>query len=221
VTVKEVLSRLQSLGDEKLRIQAAKRGAGDNQFGVKMGDLRTLAKEIKTDHALALELWETGNTDAMQLAILLMKPKELSREQLESMVKRATYTWLADWMNSYIVKQHPLKDSLREEWMNSSEPMLARAGWSLTAEKVSKSPQSVEPTALLNRLDKEMGTALEPAQWTMNFALAGLGIEFPEHRDRAIAIGEKHGLYRDYPVSKGCTSPFAPIWIREMSSRKG
>jgi 3-methyladenine DNA glycosylase AlkD len=55
----------------------------------------------------------------------------------------------------------------------------------------------------------------------MNFCLAGIGIHFPKHRKRAIAIGEKLGIYRDYPVSKGCTYPFAPIWLNEMVRRQG
>jgi hypothetical protein len=50
--------------------------------------------------------------------------------------------------------------------------------------------------------------------------LAGIGIENPGLRKRALAIGERLGIYRDYPVSKGCTSPFAPIWINEMVRRK-
>ena len=55
----------------------------------------------------------------------------------------------------------------------------------------------------------------------MNFCLAEIGINFPEHRDRAIAIGEMRCAFRDYPVSKGCTSPCAPIWIAAMVARKG
>jgi len=55
----------------------------------------------------------------------------------------------------------------------------------------------------------------------MNYCLAGIGIHFPEYRQRALTIGETLGIYRDYPVSKGCTSPFAPIWIEEMVSRRG
>ena len=52
--------------------------------------------------------------------------------------------------------------------------------------------------------------------------LEALGHEaVPEHRARALAIGEAPGLYRDYPVSKGCTSPFAPAWIHEMVRRQG
>jgi 3-methyladenine DNA glycosylase AlkD len=66
-----------------------------------------------------------------------------------------------------------------------------------------------------------MGDAAPEVQWTMNFCLAGIGIHVPELRGRARAIGEELGLYRDYPVSKGCTSPFAPIWIDEMVRRQG
>lgn len=67
---------------------------------------------------------------------------------------------------------------------------------------------------------REMGTAAPEAQWTMNSCLAEIGIHFAKHRKRAIAIGEKLGIYRDYPCSKGCTSPFAPIWINEMVRRQ-
>jgi 3-methyladenine DNA glycosylase AlkD len=66
-----------------------------------------------------------------------------------------------------------------------------------------------------------MGSGPAPTQWTMNFCLAEIGINFAEHRQRAVDIGERLGLYRDYPVSKGCTSPFAPTWIREIVARQG
>ena len=61
-----------------------------------------------------------------------------------------------------------------------------------------------------------MGDADPVPQWTMNNTLAEIGIHFPDHRERALAIGEMLGVYRDYPVSKGCTSPFAPIWINAI-----
>ncbi len=54
----------------------------------------------------------------------------------------------------------------------------------------------------------------------MTGTLAGIGIHFLEHRKRAIAIGEKLGVYRNYPLSKGCTSPFVPIWISAIAARR-
>jgi len=219
-TVKEILAQLESLGDEKVFAHNKKYGAGANQFGVKLGDIRKMAAKIKTNDPLALALWDTGNIDARLLAILLIKPKSLSRDAMDRMVRSAGFAHVADWMNSYVVKNHPDKESLRQAWMKDDDPWAARAGWSLTSERIARNPDGLDLPALLDRIESEMGKAAPEAQWTMNFCLAGIGIHFPQHRKRAIAIGEKLSLYRDYPVSKGCTSPFAPIWINEMVRRQ-
>jgi 3-methyladenine DNA glycosylase AlkD len=221
MTLKGTMKQLESLGNEARRAHNTKNGAGDNQFGVPMGDIRTLAKKIKTNHALALALWKTGNIDAQFLATLMIKPKDLSADEMDKVVRSVTFVHVADWLNSYVVKQHPDKESLRQGWMATDDPMAARAGWSLTAERVEKSPEGLDLPALLDRVESEMANAAPEVQWTMNGTLAQIGIHFPKHRKRAIAIGEKLGIYRDYPVSKGCTSPFAPIWINAMVKRQG
>lgn len=221
MTIAHTMAQLESLGDEKVRKHNAKWGAGENQFGVKLGDIRKIAAKIKSDDKLAAELWDTGNLEARLLAILLIKPANLSRDELDRMVRSADAPQLADWLNSYIVKNHPEKESLRQDWMTDDNPWAARAGWALTAGRVARSPDGIDVKALLDRLESEMGTAAPAVQWTMNSCLAGIGIHFPKLRKRAVAIGEKLGIYRDYPVSKGCTSPFAPIWIEEMVRRQG
>jgi 3-methyladenine DNA glycosylase AlkD len=221
MTLQETLEQLEALGNEKMRAQNSKNGAGDNQFGVRLGDIRKLAKKIKTNHELALALWETGNVDARLLATLLIKPKTLSADEMDRMVRSVSFVQVADWLNSYVVKKHPDKETLRQAWMATDDPMGARAGWSLTAERIVKSPEGLDLPALLGRIESEMGNAAPEVQWTMNFCLAEIGIHSPDHRKRAVAIGETLGVYRDYPVSKGCTSPFAPIWINEMVSRQG
>ena len=228
MSYKDVMVKLQALGSEKVRQENARRGAGEKQFGVKMGDIRALAKEIKTDPALAKQLWDSGNIDAMFLATLLMKPKDLSVADLDTMLETITYSWLADWFGTNVVKLHPQKEAQRERWMKSKNEVTARMGWSLTAERIVKDPKGLDVSGLLDRIEREMPNAgssaqwpMAGAQWTMNYCLAEIGINFPEHRKRAMAIGEKIGAFRDYPVSKGCTSPYAPIWISEMVKRKG
>jgi len=221
MTVKETLKQLKALGTDKMRAQNSKNGAGENQFGVRLGDLRVLAKKIKANHELAIALWETGNIDARLLATLLVKPKSLSADEMDRMVRSVTFVQVADWLNSYVVKRHPDKETLRQGWMATDDPMAARAGWTLTTERVVKSSEGLDLPALLDRIESEMGNAAPEVQWTMNYSLAEIGIHFPDHRERALAIGETLGIYRDYPVSKGCTSPFAPIWINEMVSRQG
>ena len=220
ITVKEALAQLEALGNEMVRAHNKKAGAPDNQFGVPRGEVRKVAKAIKTNHPLALELWETGNIDAQFLAILLLKPKSLTRDELDRMVRSVRFTELADWLMSYVVKIHPDKESLRQTWMQEKDPWAARAGWALTSERVREAPAELDLPALLERIEAELAAAAPEIQWTLNGALANIGIHYPKLRKRALAIGEKLGVYRDYPCSKGCTSPFAPIWIEEMVRRQ-
>lgn len=220
-TLKATLAQLESLGDEKVRALHRKSGAKDNVYGVKMGDIRKIAAKIKIDHELALELWKTGIVDAQLLAILILKPKSLSAAELDGLVRTVAIPWVADWLASNVTKEHPDKETLRQKWMNDKNPWAARAGWSLTAGRVAREPEGLDIPALLDRIEKSMASADPAEQWTMNNTLAGIGIHHAAHRKRALAIGEKLGVYRDYPVSKGCTSPFAPVWINEMVRREG
>ena len=221
MTVKEVLALLEPLGDDARRKHNVKAGAPENQFGVKLGDVRAIAKKIKTDHQLAIGLWDTGNVEAQLVATLVLKPTSLSADELDRMTRSTTCAQVADWLNSYVVAQHPERDALREKWMKDKDRWAARAGWSLTASRVSKGADGLDLAALLDRIEKEMPKAKPEVQWTMNTTLGAIGIESAAHRERAIAIGEKIGLYRDWPVSKGCTPPYVPVWVAAMVKRKG
>ncbi len=121
-TLEETLKRLEALGSEKMRAQNRRHGAHDDQFGVRLGDIRKLAAEIKTNHELAMALWETGNIDARLLAILLIEPENLSRPEMDRMVRSAGFAQVADWLMSYVVKKHPDKEALRQEWMLADNP---------------------------------------------------------------------------------------------------
>ena len=233
MNLKEALAQLEALGDEKRRafnLKPAPHGipAGKlKQFGVAMGDFRKFAAKIKSDHALALELWKTGNIDAQLLAILIMKPKELSAKDLDKMVREGRFPQVADWLNTYIVKEalapfSPAeKESLREKWVKDKDGWAARAGWNLTASKINKGDEELDVEGLLDLLEKAMPKATPETQWTMNNTLIAIGIKHAAHRKRAIAIGEKVGLYKDWPMSKGCTIPYAPTAINELVKRQG
>ena len=136
------------------------------------------------------------------------------------MTRSTTCAQAAEWLNAYVVAQHPEKESLRGKWMKAKDRWAARAGWHLTASRVNKDAGGLDLEALLDRIEKEMPKAEPEVQWTMNNTLIAIGIEHAAHRRRAIAIGEKIGLYRDWPVSKGCTPPYVPVWVEAMVKRK-
>lgn len=220
MTLQDTLIELQALHDHKTFKFNEKHGV-EKQFGVKLGDIRKVAKKIKSDHKLAMKLWETENFDARMLAILIIKPKQLTAKELDAMVCSVKNNRVIDWLNAYVVKNHPANEELRVKWMEDENPMAARSGWNMTSIRVVKQADMLDIPALLNRLENEMGNAVPNVQWTMNFTLVEIGINHPQYRERALAIGEKLGIYSDYPTSKGCTSPYAPVWINEMVKRKG
>jgi len=220
MTLTETLEQLKDLGNDKMRLQNIKKGAGDNQYGVRLGDIKKLGKQIKINLELALALWDTKNIEARLLSTIIIKPNTLTLEQLDQMVRSITFVQVADWFNAYVVKPHPENERLREDWMKSEHPMAARAGWNLTSIRVAKNPAGLDLNALLNSIEKKMLLAHPLVQWTMNFTLAEIGIKHPDFRKRALSIGENLGVYMDFPVSKGCTSPFAPLWIAAMVNRE-
>ena len=69
-------------------------------------------------------------------------------------------------------------------------------------------------------IEDQLQLATERLQWAMNECLATIGIHSPKHRKRAIEIGERLGVLKDYPTPPYCTSPYAPAWIEEMVSRQ-
>jgi len=160
------------------------------------------------------------NIDARFLAILLIKPKSLSKAEATRLVRGVKFAEVADWFITYVVKKHPDHGGLGEEWIQTDQPMAALAGWKLTYQRLQKSSDGLDLSALLDRIESEAESAAPETQWTMNFALAEIGIHYPKHRKRALAIGEKLGLYRDWPTVKGCTSPYVPTWVSEMVSRQ-
>jgi len=102
--LRSVMTQLKAWEHPKMRAVNAKHGAGDNQFGVNLSTLRGLAGTIKRDHALALELWKSGNIDAMNLATLIMDPKQLTQPEVERLAKDLSYYTTTDWFVKNAVK---------------------------------------------------------------------------------------------------------------------
>lgn len=215
-TSTEVLATLASLENEKIRAVNARHG---DDHAVNLTKLRAVAKDLKKNDELAAELWDSGDTAARLVAILIMRPKAWSEAQLDEMLRDSRVPKVHGWLVSYIVKKSPHAEALRGSWMDDPDPVVASAGWALTSERVNRKPEGLDESGLLDVIEAEMADAPERLQWAMNETLSYIGIENPDLRNRAIDIGERLGVLRDYPTSPGCTSPFAPTWITEMVAR--
>lgn len=216
-TAAEVMAELADLEDPRIRDVNAKHG---DDHGVNLGKLRALAKRLKTQQELAGELWGTGDTAARLLALLICRPKAFDRDELDVMLRQAHTPKVQDWLLNYVVKKNPHAEELRVAWFADPDPLVASAGWALTTDRVAKKPEGLDLPGLLDIIEAQMKDAPDRLQWAMNHCLAQIGIEHPEHRARAIGIGERLEVLKDYPTPPNCTSPFAPIWIAEMVNRQ-
>jgi 3-methyladenine DNA glycosylase AlkD len=215
--VEELMAELAGLEDPRAREVNERHG---DDHGVNLSKLRAIAKRLKTQHELALGLWATGDTAARLLALLVCRPKALSRGELDTMLRESRAAKVQDWLVNYVVKKGPHAEELRVAWLADPDPVVASAGWALTSERVAKMPEGLDLAGLLDVIEAEMKDAPERLQWAMNTCLAQIGIEHPGHRARALEIGERLQVLKDYPTPPGCTSPFAPTWINEMVRRQ-
>jgi len=115
---------------------------------------------------------------------------------MDEMVRSMTFVQVADGLNSYVVKNHPDSEKLKKEWIIDENPMTLRTGWNLTSIAVTKNPEVLNLQEILDTLETNISSTSPEAQWTINFTLAAIGINFPVYKERAISIGEKLGIYK-------------------------
>ncbi|WP_275938773.1 DNA alkylation repair protein [Sorangium cellulosum] len=121
----------------------------------------------------------TGDPDARLLATLVFKPKVLSADELDAMVREIGYPKLLDWSIVNVVKASRHVEELRVRWKDSASALVGRAGWSLTTDRVVTRPAGLDLPALLDQIEAEMKTAPGPKRWSMNHCLAEIGIRNP------------------------------------------
>lgn len=217
LTAPDALAELAALEDPKARAVNERHG---DAHGVNLSQMRALAKRIGMSTALARELWESDDVAGQLLGLLIAKPRELSADEVDRMLRSTRSAKAHDWLVNYIAKKSPLAEELRSRWLDDPDPDARAAAWSLTTQRVVKQPEGLDLDALLDRIERELTGAPAREQWAMNETLAHIGIHDPSRRARALEIGERLQVLADYPTPPNCTSPFAPAWIAEMVRRR-
>ncbi len=186
----------------------------------KLGDLRKIARDMKRDHKLALELWSTGQFLPRQLAILLMDKKELSESLIGCLDKdiqkhhEEEKLQLIDWLMANQLAKDKKTVAFMETWENSSSPLKRRIFWYYQA-RLRGVGQIPPPNSdeLLFKIETQIEKEVPEVQWAMNFTAAQIGIFEEKYRSRCIALGENTGLYKDEIVAKNCTPNYLPKFI--------
>ncbi len=158
--VSAVLSELGALEDPRMREVNERHG---DDHGVNLTKLRGVAKSLKTDHDLALALWATDDTAARLVALLICRPKSFTAGELDAMLREARARKVHDWLINYVVKKSPHVEPLRVAWLDDPDPVVASAGWALTADAVAKHPELVDLPGLLDTIEARDEDGAGPA----------------------------------------------------------
>lgn len=186
----------------------------------KLGDIRKIAKEIKKDHELAMELWSTAEYLPRLLATLIMDKKNLTQDVLDKLDKDIRIhtleerTNLMDWLMANQLTKSKKTIALMESWKNSSSALQRRTFWYYQARLrwTGKTPPN-NTEDLLSLLEANIAQEEPEVQWAMNFTAGWIGVYEEKYRERCIQLGEKTELYKDQIVAKGCTPNYLPEFI--------
>lgn len=105
----------------------------ERRLGVKVPDMRKIAKEAGKDHVLALELWKTGIPDAQIVAALVGEPEKLTDTQMEEWVKDFNSWDVCDQVCMNLFDKSPLAIKKIHDWSGRGEEFVKRAAYALIA----------------------------------------------------------------------------------------
>ncbi len=176
---KEILSELEKYGDEKTKSTYITIGGKEPLFGVKVQDLKKILKKTKKNHELSLELYATGNYDAMYLAGLMADEKQITAEQLEIWVSQAYFSYLSEYTVPWVSAETEHGFQLGLKWIQSDIETIASAGWGTLAYYAAvhedKKLDIEAYIKLLDTIEKEIHEAQNRVKYTMNGFIIAVG----------------------------------------------
>lgn len=219
-TLDQVMSALEKKGSAQTRKTFQRHGAGDDLYGVRVGDLKGIAKTIQGDQELAYELYDTGNYDAMYLAGLVADGKRMTKTQLRAWAKRAGWQMIAEYTVPWVAAESPHGHALALEWIDAKKELVAAAGWNTYAGLVTTLPDDEldlkEIRALLKRIEKGIDAAPNRVRYTMNAFVIAVGAYVAPLAKEAKALAKKLGKVEVDMGDTACKVPVALDYIEKV-----
>ena len=220
MTKQEALSQLESLGNEQTRKILKRHGAREPLFGVKIGDMQPLRKKIKSDYQLALDLYATGNYDAMYFAGLIADDARMTRKDLRTWARQAYGGSLSGYTVPWVATGSPHGWSLALEWIDRKNDVVSAIGWATLSSILSvKEDAELDLPALkklLKRTGEEILQAGDETRYAMNNFVIAAGSFVAPLFDLALKTAEKIGPVEIDHGDTGCKTPFAPDYLRKV-----
>jgi len=223
-TVAAIMAELKKKGSEKTRKIYARHGmATDHMFGVSMADLKVIAKGIKKQQALALELYETGNLDAMYLAGIVADGSQMTTGQLNAWAEgAANLQMIAEYTVPWVTVENPHARELAKQWMKSKKEHVASSGWCSYSGLLATTPDAAldlaEIESLLGAVVNGIRAAQNRVRYTMNGFVIAVGAHVKPLLKQAKATAKQIGPVSVNVGDTACSVPLATSYIEKIEA---
>ena len=218
----QVMTELRKKGNAQTRKIYGKHGAPEDMFGVKVADLKVIAKKIKGDQELAMDLFATGNSDAMYLAGIVADGSQMTKKQLDDWAKAASWYMISEYSVPGVANEHPKAQDLANKWIKSKKPHIAAAGWTTYAGVVTTRDDADldlnEIKSYLTMIAKDIHDAPNRVRYTMNGFVIAVGGYVKPLAKQAKATAKKIGKVEVNMGDTSCKVPLATDYIAKMES---
>ncbi|MCS0788354.1 DNA alkylation repair protein [Cytobacillus pseudoceanisediminis] len=219
----EIMKKLEELGSNQTKRIFMNHGAKEPFFGVKVGDLKKLVKHVKKNHELALQLYESGNHDAMYLAGLSVNPKLMKKETLQDWAEKAYWYMPAEYTVAQVAAESDFALELAREWIKSEEEMVSVCGWSTYSNYVSITSDNEldvsEIRALLSKVKNTIHEEKNRVRYVMNGFVISVGSYIPELNEEAKNVAVHIGKVHVDVGNSACKVPLAKEYIEKVESK--
>jgi 3-methyladenine DNA glycosylase AlkD len=223
MTAAEILLELEKFGDPQTKKTLMRHGAREPFFGVKVSDLKTILKKTKKNHELSLELYKTGNSDAMYLAGLMADEKKITEAQLEEWLDQAYWFYLNEFTVPWVASETSFGFDLGLKWIQSDQERIAAAGWTTLAYfarvNQDKDLDINKYSELLDQVSREIHTSQNRVRHTMNGFVIAIGTFIKDLTDKSLSTAAKIGTVTVDMKGTACKVPSATDYINKAAAQ--
>ncbi|MBK7073515.1 MAG: DNA alkylation repair protein [Myxococcales bacterium] len=219
--VATALGELSAAGSEQTRKTYRRHGAPEPLFGVSFATLRAMAKRLGVDHALAIGLWDTGNTDARCLAALIADPAQLTEATADAWAAATRYHTVIDLVAG-VVARSPIALERMARWVGADDEHVARCGWTVMAQLAQHDRAIADAafTPYLAVIERRIHDAPNSAREGMNTALIAIGGRSDALAEPAIAAARRIGEVVVDHGDTACQTPDAATYIAKVRAHQ-
>lgn len=220
----EVMTTLEGLGSEQSKKVLSKHGAKEPFFGAKIADVKKeIVRKVKKNYELSLQLYNSGNSDAMYLAALISEPEKMSKEQLQDWMEKAYWYYLSEYAVAWTTAESRYGWELALEWIESKSENIAAGGWGTLSSLVTITPDDELPMEKLEQLLHYIETNIHSAQnrvrHTMNGFVIATGSCVVPLNIKVKEIAKSIGKVSVEMGGTSCKVPFAPDYIKKVEDK--